>query len=401
MRRRVLVVSSVPLAAPWNGADKNLSRLLVRRDRNNDFVVQTDLKEVWPDARRVIAIRSRSADEMPTAVQKLRAFAYLLRHTGAADLIHVVASLYDPPRLTGTTVRAWSDLRRKPVLHTVPSVGDAPIRRADFFGDATVVVSEYTRRLLVESGVLNVFRITPPLEAEDLRPRDPHSPEALRRELKLGDRAVLYPTHYGEKSGIPEVIQAFSRLRGDARMDDAVLVLALRAHAWQDAKAEEQKTLSLAAKAKILGRVRLLREVTDMPALISSCAVTALVPDRLGGKMDLPLTILESLALGRPVVVSDRPPINEALLGGGYAVPYGDVPALGAAISRLLRDSQLRRGLAEQGRVAALKACAPHAVIEQYQRIYEWMMAPDSNETLRRGTPQRGPFRSRDLDGAS
>jgi glycosyltransferase involved in cell wall biosynthesis len=379
VRRRILMVGSVPLAEPWNGADKNFANLLVRQDPDNHFIVQTGLAEDWSPFS-VSAIRSRHAGSMPTAGQKLQGLYYLLRNTGSADLIHVVASLYDPSPWTGRALRAWSHLRRRPIVHTVPSTGDAPIAHRNFVGDATVVVSEHTRRRLEEHDVPNVFRVYPPLDVERLRPRDPTAPEVLVRELNLGDRAVLYPAHYGEKSGIDEMIQAFSKVRKFAKADGAVLVLACRSHPWQDADAEKRRVLNQAAEAGVYDRVRVLDHVADMPALISACALTALVPERLSGKMDLPLVILESLALGRPAIVSDRAPISEALLGGGHAVPHGDTRALANSLGRLLGNLPLRRGLADRGRAAVLEHCDPKRVVAHYQHIYDRVleMAPNT-----------------------
>ena len=363
------MAGSVPLAEPWNGADKNFANLLVRRDHHNRFIVHTSSEEPWSPPPQVTAIRSRHVSAMPTVEQRLREMGYMLRHSGRADIIHLVASLHGPSPWVGPALRAWSNIRRLPIVHTLPSVGDAPIDRRNFAGDATVVVSEHTRRRLEDHGVPNVHRVYPPLEVESLRPS---TPRAGSGEPGLGDRAVLYPAHYGDKSGIREMIQAFSGLRRYPGTEGAVLVLACRSHPWQDPVVERQRVLEQAAGAGISDRVKVLGNVADMPDLISACAVTALVPKELNAKMDLPLVILESLVLGRPVIVADQAPINEALLGGGgYAVPYGDIPALTGSLARLLANAGLREHLGERGRDAVLEHCNPEKVVERYQMVYE------------------------------
>ena len=247
-------------------------------------------------------------------------------------------------------------------------IGDSPIRRGNFPGDVTVVVSEHTRQLLVTHGVSNVVRVFPPLDATQLRPRSPVGEVAAA--LDLGPRAVLYPAHYGPKSGISEMIAAFARL--PAALADAILVLACRTHPHQDRQQEEERVRQQAAAHGISKRVRILGNVADMPALIAACAVTTLVPGEMASKMDLPLVVLESLALARPVIVSDRPPISESLLrGGGEAVPHGDVPALAAALTRLLTDASLRAALGSKGQQAVLEQCQPDAVVARFQAIYQ------------------------------
>jgi len=387
------MAGSVPLAEPWNGADKNFANILVRRDQRNQFIVHTSLEEPWEPPPRVTAVRSRYASAMPTTGQRLRELGFMAQHSGAADFIHIVASLYSPSSWVGPALRAWSTIRRRPIVHTLPSVGDVPIERRNFAGDATVVVSEHTRRRLEDHGVPDVYRVHPPLEVESLRPKRPEAPETLVGELRLGDRAVLYPAHYGERSGIREAIRAFSRLRGFPKTEGAVLVLACRSHPWQDPEAEKRKVLELAAEVGISDRVRVLGYVADMPALISACCVTVLVPEKLSGKMDLPLVILESLALGRPVIVGDQAPISEALLGeGGYAVPYGDVPALTSKLARLLANAGLRETLAARGRTSVLEHCDPEKVIERYQWIYERVAKARSQGCRGRGESRGGAF---------
>lgn len=364
MTHRILMLSSVPLATPWNGADKNMARLLVQADPHNQFIVQTSQAETWP--AHVQPVREPIASAMPTPQQKLRALRYLLSHTGAVDLVHVVASLSNPSRWSAGLLRGWPALRGRPIIHTVPSIGDRPVQRRNFPGDITVVVSDFTQRLLTSHGVPNVVRVYPPLEQQHLRPAT--APAGLGQSLQLGPRAVLYPAHYGPESGIREMIQAFAQL--PATLDDAVLVLACRTHRHQDPAEEARQVLATAREAGIADRVRVLGNVSDMPALIAACAVTALVPGKLASKMDLPLVILEALALGRPVITSDKPPMSEALLGGGLGVRYGDVAGLSAALTRLLDDARLRAELAATGRAAVLHHCQPAQIIEHYQQIY-------------------------------
>lgn len=363
MTHRILMLSSVPLATPWNGADKNLARLLVEADRRNQFIVQTSQTETWPT--HVQPVREQAVSAMPTPQQKLRAMRYLLSHTGSADLVHVVASLGSPSRLSAGLLRGWPALRCRPIIHTVPSIGDRPVLREYFPGDMTVVVSDFTQRLLVSQGVPNVVRVYPPLD-QHLRPTT--DPVELAQSLQLGPRAVLYPAHYGPESGIREMIQAFAQL--PTTLNDAVLVLACRTHRHQDPDREAEQVLATATKAGIADRVRVVGNVSDMPALIAACAITALVPGKLASKMDLPLVILEALALGRPVITSDKPPMSEALLGGGLGVRYGDVAGLSAALARLLSDAPLRAELAATGRAAVLHHCQPARIVEQYQQIY-------------------------------
>jgi glycosyltransferase involved in cell wall biosynthesis len=365
MSFRILMMSSIPLSAPWNGADKNFARLLVQTDQENQYRVNTGQEDSW--AENVLPIRTRSASSMPTLSQKIRSFGYLVRYSMETDLVHIIASLKNPSRLSSDLLRLWKFTARQPVIHTIPSIGDAPVNHRNFVGDVTVVVSNHSRRKLVEHGVSNVQRVYPPLDDRSIRLSMPS--EQVSIDLGLGPRPVLYPAHYGSKSGIWEMIRAFALLPEE--FHDAVLVLACRAHPSQDAAYEAHKVTALAKEMGISDRVRVVGNFPDMAALISACAITALVPGLLDSKMDLPLVILESLALKRPVIISDQPPMDEALLGGGgLKVRFGDIPGLSSALTRLLSDSTLRERLAAQGSTAVLQQCHPRQIVTHYRQIY-------------------------------
>jgi glycosyltransferase involved in cell wall biosynthesis len=72
----------------------------------------------------------------------------------------------------------------------------------------------------------------------------------------------------------------------------------------------------------------------------------------------LPLTLLEALAVGRPVVGSDIPGIADALPpGAGALVPVGDLAALAEAISERVGRPEMIRVEGELGaRYAAAEA---------------------------------------------
>lgn len=86
------------------------------------------------------------------------------------------------------------------------------------------------------------------------------------------------------------------------------------------------------------------------------------------------LAVIEAMAAGRPVVVSDRPGVSEGVDEQvGAVVPAGDASALAAAINRLLgdRDRLQRLGAAAADRAAERWAPKPAArrVIAVYEAI--------------------------------
>jgi glycosyltransferase involved in cell wall biosynthesis len=378
---RILLLGSVPLAEPWDGADKNLARTLIAADHHNTFLIQTAASADWATMPQVRPIPQRWASPIPTARQKGRAFMFLLRHAHEIDLVHLVASLSHPGwiSVSGRLLAAWMRVLGLPLLHTAPSLGDHPLLRRHLPGDLTVVVSEHSRQRLHALGKRHIMRIMPPIDLDRLIP----GPDSinLAARLDLGLRSVLYPAHYGPDSGIEAMINALATL--PPGLSDTVLVLACRAQRGQDLAAEERRMLQYAQEQDVARRIRVVGQVSAMPALISACSLTALVPVRMRSKMDLPLVLLESLALGRPILISDQEPMVEALLGGGLAVPPGAPDQLSAALITLLGDERQRAAFARRGQDAVLTQCHPAQVVAEYQTLY-WQALANYSQRLGR-----------------
>ncbi|MFD0924477.1 glycosyltransferase family 4 protein [Williamsia deligens] len=94
-----------------------------------------------------------------------------------------------------------------------------------------------------------------------------------------------------------------------------------------------------AAASDLDGRVRFLGH-TDLRAALErwDVVISASVEPEAG-----PLSVLEAMAYGKPVIGTDHGGTTEFLTGGaGVLVPPGDPEALAAAIRRVLSDPELR-----------------------------------------------------------
>jgi glycosyltransferase involved in cell wall biosynthesis len=101
-------------------------------------------------------------------------------------------------------------------------------------------------------------------------------------------------------------------------------------------------------RAGVESTVRLLGERSDVAELLRAAEIFVLSTRSEG----LPLSVLEAMAAGLPVVASDVGGVPELVVDGetGLLVPPGDPGLLAAAIERLLEDPSLSRRLGEAGR---------------------------------------------------
>ena len=181
------------------------------------------------------------------------------------------------------------------------------------------------------------------------------------RAARRGGR-VLFVGRLAEKKGVAVLLEALrSAELGDGWSLDLIGDGPLRGQ------------LEAAAR-RLGGRVRFLGalERARVAAAMAECDVFVVpsVPAVSGDQDGLPVVLLEAMAAKCAIVASWLPGIDAVLVDGhtGLLVPPGDPEALGAAVSKLLRDGDLR---AELGAAAAM-AVATHsieAVGDQYVEL--------------------------------
>src|SRR5262249_13159965 len=90
----------------------------------------------------------------------------------------------------------------------------------------------------------------------------------------------------------------------------------------------------------------------------------------------IPLTVIEAMAAGLPVVATDVGGLGEVVEDGdtGWLRPSGDDTALAATILLLADDVALRQRMADHGRRRARDLFSEERMLEGYQRLYREMI---------------------------
>ena len=100
------------------------------------------------------------------------------------------------------------------------------------------------------------------------------------------------------------------------------------------------------------GRLRMLGYRADTAAVLAAADVFVL-PSQFEG---LPMSVIEAMLTGLPVVATDISGPREQVVDGetGLLVPLGDVVALSAALRRVVRDAGVRAAMGAAGRARAM-----------------------------------------------
>ena len=235
------------------------------------------------------------------------------------------------------------------------------------FGDVVVALSEWTRASLIGGGADSArIRVIFPCAAAPAEP-SVESVQQTRARYRLGAaRVVLYPGDYELSSGAATFADSVKALAPQA--PDVLFVYACRQKTPGAAEARARVMAQLSG-AGLTERVRHVGEIDDLPALMAASSAVAFPVDDLYGKVDLPLVLLEALALGVPLVLARGGPL-ETIASASFVDP-GDGPGLASAVLALLAREEDARAHARRGKELYARSFTPAAVAARYDDLYE------------------------------
>jgi len=220
------------------------------------------------------------------------------------------------------------------------------LRRATAIASTSHAMAEQVRRLTPERREIAVTPFGVDLARFSAQP-SPHGP------LAIGIVKSLAP-----KYGVDLLLRAFAGLCADAEVrtaqpDCRLLIVG--------EGPQHDELLQLAAQLGIADRTQFVGAVAhaEVPHWLHQLDIYA-APSRLDSE-SFGVAVIEAGACGLPVVVSDAGGLPEVVVAGetGLVVPRDDVPALQAALKRLVLDTELSERIGRQGRA-------------HVEREYEW-----------------------------
>lgn len=172
----------------------------------------------------------------------------------------------------------------------------------------------------------------------------PFAPGALR--------FLLIARLLGDK-GVREYAHAAQRVR--AVHPDVSFALV----GWLDSNPDAVTQQELDAWVE-QGCVEFLGRLTDVRPAIAACSVYVLPSYREG----TPRTVLEAMAMGRPVITTDAPGCRETVVDGenGFLIPVKSVDALEQAMLKFIDDPTLVSSMGQRARLLAEKKYDVHMV---------------------------------------
>ncbi|MCA9926735.1 MAG: glycosyltransferase family 4 protein, partial [Anaerolineales bacterium] len=335
-----------PMVPPWNEGSQRLTWQIASGLQHYQAHLLTAKSIAVPSENSHIHWQRPYTHHQLTNGQRWRLLKYLWRLPQPVDLLH----FYFVPTLPTSLLFAYL-MRRLglPSVQTVPSLPKDELSAAEaariFFADKIVTYTRETAVFLQQRGLENVTHINVGIDVD--RYSASFDRASLRRQLKLPQEAtlILYAGEYTRLGAVAQLRQIMPLVNG--RCSQCHFVFACRLLLPTDAgiKADLEKWV---AANGWTNRVHFLGEVPDFPTLLHASDLFLFPATDMTGKIDTPLTILEAMAAGLPVLAYQVRSLEE-IFGQGAAslLPNGDVDAMAAAIIDLVQYPNRRQHLGQ------------------------------------------------------
>ena len=304
--------------------------------------------------------------ESKTWYALIRNMMTLVKSEGV-DLIH---SHLDDQNFSSSVVGRLTGRKTVVTYHGAPRLArQQGLRRRikawvpQHFATATVVVSDYLRKLLVDAGfpAARTHRI---YNGVDLARFSPHQGGNLRAELGLEGPAKLVGmvANLRRSKGYEHFVQAARRIVDCIPETRLVAV------------GEIEETIAARMRG-LLGqqgleeRFFLLGFRSDIPQVLRDLDVFVLSSTDEG----LSIATLEAMAAGKPVVVTRSGGPQEIVQDGetGFLVPPADPEALAARVCEILRHPELGARLGARAREEVERRFTLTKMVSEYEALYQ------------------------------
>ena len=188
---------------------------------------------------------------------------------------------------------------------------------------------------------------------------------AVRTRLSLPAEFVLSVGHIESRKNYPRLVQAVALLR-DRGVSIPLIIIGN--------DSGERRAIERSIKAASLsGQVRILSGLTDLEVgcAYKLCSLFAF-PSAYEG---FGIPILEAMAAGRPMVLSDIPVFREITQDRSVYFPYDDVGLMAEAIETVLCSIHEQERLVEYGK-ERVQAFSFKSLAEQMEGLYRSLASP-------------------------
>lgn len=369
MDSTILMVTR-PIVPPWNEGSKNTAWQIAKRATRHRFRLMTAATVTPPVASPLVSWTQVYSQAKFTFHQKMRLFWWLLRGNKEAEIYHFI---FVPTKITSLFLSGLVTRRHKRTIQTVPSLYTENLSpkeaQALFFAERVVVISEHTAQKLRALGVKQVVRISAGVDIERFFPNP--NRDGLRKQfgLPLGSPIAIFSGELSRLGSIELLLDIIPTLVAANSNLHIVFASPIRLPLDVQRRKLARDTIE---QLGLEANVHFIGEVDDFPALLNACDIYLFPVSHMTGKIDTPLTLLEAMASGLPVIVTNISPLNEVVNREvGFAIPPGNTDAFAQAILQLCDSPSRRQQMGQAAITLVQKHYSVQKMVEAYEALYD------------------------------
>lgn len=373
-----------PIVPPWDEASKNLAFDIVTNLPKNNFETQIltpkkssfnqELVKKFPYIQPEEIFRSANLN----FCGKMSLIKRLFRFNLKTDLIHF---LFTPRPLTSWLFRMRLKFSKAKTLQTIATLSKKSFQNPKklkkiLFADLIIVQSKNTFEKLKKQGLKNIKLIYPGINLKKYQPKSKN--QALLKKLKLqkNDFVVLYTGEYTRLKAIDDILEALKILSKNYS-DTANLKFIIACRIKSNADEKKKKTVvEMLKKEKLLNKVVFLDTFKEMDQLYNISDINIFPVREMAGKFDIPLTLVESMACEKPIIVSKLKNLKELVGKNNYGLTCKtkNPQDLAQKIYLLKTDKKLYNKLASNALEFIKNSFDVKKTAKEYNKIYKKLL---------------------------
>lgn len=382
--KKILYVSR-PIAPPWDEASKNFAYNLAKKIAEIKPSPLTDMPHKHYITFEVHIMTKGILGGLPENIiqediytssekdfkfsQKIRLFWFLFRNAKKFDIIHL---FFTPTKFNSALIKLLKG--RAKTIQTVATLREDIFSDEDIknmmFGDIITTYSEYTKNKLEGLGLKNVSKVYPGIDLEDYRPSEKSEILLKQYGFSKSDFIINFSGEYIRLGAMDDVIESFIEI--SRKIPEAKLSLAVRVKNEKDA-AKKEEVIKKLKENNLLEKVSFHDEgIFKMSDIYNLCDISLFPVRNMHGKFDVPLVVVEAMACGKPVIISDIPILREfSNEKNSVQVKAGGVSELTNAIIYLYNSKEKSTYLGTYARTYVEENFSIEKSAEKYSKIYK------------------------------
>lgn len=367
--KKILLVTR-PICPPWDEASKNFAYYLAKNLSGFEFYLLTNGN--LPDLPENVHQKPIYTASGFGYFQKIRLIKHLRKLRNDFDIMHY---LFTPTKQNTFLIKKFAQSKKTKTIQTIATLredifSDHEIKNF-IFSDLIITYSNYAKAKLESLGFQNVKKIYPGIDLNLYYPAPKDEKLMENLGIKLEDFIVTYPGEYARLDATDDLMKMILSNSKEIKEKNIKIIFACRIKNNADAKKKEELRKIL-EKNGLLQNVLLPETFNTMEKVYNLSDVIIFPVRDMKGKFDIPLAIIEAMACGKPVILSNLPIFKEfANENNSLSIQAGDTEKLFSLIKDIRENKENYSTISENARKHIEENFNIKKVAEKYGEVYE------------------------------